>query len=310
MRLLLALLLTGSSAFAAKRATLHGHIDGEMHGRDKLVFLGWNNACSVAIQYFSYPKLGESILGTPDKWKVGTVSIGPGADKEEHEWIYTHTKSEYWDPNRSRMDSQSLIQEGYDIPGFVERLRKAPVADHPELFHVLHTTLPFNTGGRVSWPEERFILAEVRYSPYGHCAFITYRDETKPRASYDFRLIRMLEPGVRRRRARAHTTNGILLYKENTDIYAAEQELAIATQMDPKYSLALYYHGAFLIQHGSYDEGLNRLKAAVKISPRFIEKAIAAKEFETVRDHPEFKRIIRKKDPWIHPVREAPKNYH
>jgi len=310
MRLLLAFLLIAPPAYAAKRTDLYGRVDTSKSGTDDLIFLGWNDACSVAVQYYRYPPLGDSMTGDPSKWKIGTISVEPDADKEDHDWIFTHSKSSYWDRHRAEGAAESLLKDGYDIEGFVERVRNAPVAEHPGLFNILHTTIAFKTGDRVTWPEERFKIKTVRYSPYGHCAFITYRDEKNLNASYDFRLVRILEPGVRRQRARAHTTNGILLYKENTDLYAAEEELNVAAEMDPKYPLALYYHGAFLITQGLFEKGLKRFEAAVKISPRFIKKAKAAKEFETVLKHPEFKRIIQQKEPWIHPSRKAKETYH
>jgi tetratricopeptide (TPR) repeat protein len=100
---------------------------------------------------------------------------------------------------------------------------------------------------------------------------------------------------VRRRRARAHVTNGILLYKEEMDIYSAEAELGIAADMDSDYPLALYYHAQLLSTHGRYDKALERLKAAVKLKPKYKEKAWKADEFESLRRDLRFQAIVEKK---------------
>jgi tetratricopeptide (TPR) repeat protein len=291
-----------ASVQAAKRTDLHGRVGDKKPGQDELRFLGWNDACSVALEYYSYPPLGESMSGDPDKWRVGTVTVEPDADEEEHDWNYSNEKTSYWDRNQAKSVLDSLAKEGYDIPGFFERVREARVAPRPGLYETLHTTAAFKTGDRVEWPDARFKIESVRYSPFGHCTFILYRDKNTPRASYDFRLVRILEPGVRRTRARAHATNGLLLYKDDSDIYAAEAEFAIAVAMDPKYALALYYHGLFLITHGRYEEGLERFGRAAAIDEKFIDKAKQAVEFESVRNHPEYKKIIGKRPAWIRPA--------
>jgi len=104
----------------------------------------------------------------------------------------------------------------------------------------------------------------------------------------------MLNPDVRRKRARAHVTNGLYLYKERSDIYAAEEELAIAAEMDSDYPLALYYHAALLSTHGLFERALARLRAAVKLKPAYAKKARKAPEFEALRKDLRFIDIVGK----------------
>ncbi|OIO07528.1 MAG: hypothetical protein AUJ52_10140 [Elusimicrobia bacterium CG1_02_63_36] len=307
---LLLIVLLPCSGAAARRADLQGRVADKVPGTDELLFLGWNNACSVALEYYSYPLLGAAPLGDPDRWRVGTVTVEPDGEQEEKDWVYTHERTSYWDRERAESAVRSLSKEGYDAPGFLEQVRNAPIAERPGLYETLHTTAAFKGSVHaLDWPDPRFHIESIRYSPFGHCAFLVYRDLKNPRASYDFRLVRILDPGVRRVRARAHTTNGLLLYKDNSDIYAAEAELSIAAEMDPQYALALFYHGGFLIAHGRREDGIRRLAEAVKIDDRFIEKAKSAKEYETVREHPEFKKVIRERDAWIHPAKEPGRIY-
>jgi len=265
------------------------------YGYDELTFLGWNDACSVAFQYFSYPPVGDGLRGTPDAWRVGRLTIDPGTVDVEAQWVDQGKSSLAWDKNRVNKMTEELIRTGYAPAGTVEIIREAPVYERRGLRHILHSTAAFQLSYHTTWPKPAFKLGEIHYSPLSNCAFLVFRNSWTPRDSYRYKLVRMLNPGVRRKRARAHVTNAIFLYKERTDIYAAEEELRIAAAMDPEYPLALYYHAVMLANHGRYDESLQRLEAAIKYKPEYAAKSQQEPEFETLWKDTRFRKLVGKR---------------
>lgn len=251
-------------------------------GYDDFLFIGWNDSCSVALQYFSYPPLGTGLRGIPDNWRIGTLSIEPGNVTVAVLWADKGMTSNAWDKGRAIEATENLIRAGHVSSGHVEKIRTAHVANRPGLSAIIHSTATFDLGYILKWPPTRFKLDTIHYSPLSNCAFLIFRNKRKPRDTYRYRLVRMLNPGVRRKRARAHVTNGLFLYKEEADIYGAEEELGIAAEMDSDYPLALYYHAALLSTHGNFENSLERLKAAIKLKPEYAKKARKAPEFESL----------------------------
>lgn len=262
-----------------------------LSGYDEFIFLGWDRACSAAIQYFSYPPTGESLQGQPDTWSIGTLTIAPGASVVDKSWSYQGISQKAWDKSAAERSTAELLRASYKNAGHLERIRTAPVADRPGLSAVIHSTAAFTLGYAPQWPPERYKLYRVHYHPLGDCALILFRDILSPRDSYRYNLVRLQNPGARRTRARAHATNAIMLYQKS-DIYAAEEELAIAVEMDPHYPLALYYHALLLANHGRFEDSLDRLQEAVRRNAKYREQARAAIEFESVRKTQRFREII------------------
>ncbi|MFH2202093.1 MAG: tetratricopeptide repeat protein [Elusimicrobiota bacterium] len=291
--ILVILLSSASLPAAAEPISVAGKESA--YGYDELIFLGWNNACSVAFQYFNYPPVGDGLRGVPDNWLVGRLTIDPGTVDVQTQWVDRGESSLAWDPNRVNKMTEELIRTGYAPAGTVETIREAPVYERAGLRHILHSTAAFQLGYLTKWPEPQFKLSEIHYSPLSNCAFMIFRNSWTPRDSYRYKLIRMLNPGVRRNRARAHVTNAIFLYKEKMDIYAAEEELSIAAEMDPEYPLALYHHAAMLSNHGRYEEALGRLEAAIKFKPEYAAKAQEDVEFERLWKDLRFHKIVGKR---------------
>lgn len=264
-------------------------------GYDEFVFLGWGSACSVAVQYFSYPPLGSGLSGQPDYWLIGVHKIEPGYVDVQTDWEDKGISAQAWDRARASQATEAALKRGYGPDGYVETIRDAPAASRPGLAEVLQSTESFHLSYMTDWPARDFRLSNVYYSPLSNCALLVFRNQNTPRDSYRWKLLRLLDPGVRRTRARAHVTNGLLLYKEEADIYAAEEELAIASQMDPGYPLGLFYHAQILSLHGRFEEALARLETAVKLKPEYKRKAREAVEFEAMWKDSRFHAIVGKK---------------
>lgn len=265
-----------------------------LYGHDTLEFLDWSDSCSVAIKYLLYPRPGEDLMKRPKKWSIGTVSIHAGERHARSQWHYRRKKDQLWDKDHDKRVLEHLKKLGYVNKGHVETLRDAPVAERPGLRHTIHSTSTLKLLPPRAWPPRSYALREIRYSPLGTCVFLTYRNPKKPEDSYRYRLLKLENPTVRRSRARAHVTNGLLLYQKS-DIYAAQEELEIASTMDPSYALARYYHAILLSTHGRFGEALVELKAAVEIDPKYARKAREAIEFDSVWHDPRFKEIVKKR---------------
>lgn len=259
-------------------------------GYDEFRFVGFNKACSAAIEYFSYPATGKGLQGVPEAWKIGTITLEPGSKREIESWRYAGVIQEAWRRAEADMALESLAREDYGRPGFPETVRAAPPAKHPDLGKILPNPRILRSGYRVRWPKAPWRLAGVRYHPLGNCALVLFRDEARPRESWSWKLVRLLDPGVRRERARAHLTNGLLLY-EASDIYGALEETAIAAAMDPGYAAARYHHAVLLAAHGKFDLALVELEAAVGADSDFKAKARTAVEFERLRGRPGFRKL-------------------
>lgn len=288
--LLAALLCAPASTLAAKNTFIEGGTR-TITGYDEFLFLGWKDGCSAALQYFSYPPLGTVMAGLPDTWLIGSITIPPDTVDPKARWVSRGISALAWRKSEAIQLTEVLVREGYVPNGHIERIRDAQVAVRPGLAHVIHSTTAFRLGYRTKWPPKRYRLRTIHYSPLGTCALMVFRYPKRPRRSYRWKLVRLLNPDVRRKRARAHVTNGLLLYKE-ADLYGAEEELEIAADMDPEYPTALYHHSRLLAAHGRFDEALISLGAAVDRDQRFQFSAKKAIEFQELHRRPVFKDIV------------------
>jgi len=292
----LALLGAVSSAFAGsfgsvKAVQIHTGTK-TLSGYDEFHFVGWRDSCAVGLQYYSFPPTGTGLQGTPDRWRVGTLSVRPGEDRERAEWSYSSGENLAWDRGAAAKAVLDIRESGFDKLGHVELIRLDRAADQPGLEALLRSTSSFETGYRVKWPPERYRLQRVHYSPLGTCVLCVFRDVSRPRNSYFFRLVRILDPGLRRKRARAHVSNALLLFRNQADMAGALEELRIAATTDPGFPLALYHFGRMLALHGRYDEAMDHLERAVARDASFRGQAERAGEFAPVEDHPRFQAII------------------
>ncbi|MBI2362058.1 MAG: hypothetical protein HYV15_01565 [Elusimicrobia bacterium] len=174
----------------------------------------------------------------------------------------------------------------------MESLRFRRVADQPGLESFLMSTASFKTDPPLAGIPERFRFSRVYYSPLGSCALFMFQDAANPRDGIRTVLARLPEPGIRHARARAHVTNGLLFYRNEADLGAAEAELAVASAMDPRHGLARYHHAVLLTLHGRFDEAIASLKAAVARNGEYADEARRAPEFEPLRADTRFTRIL------------------
>lgn len=260
-------------------------------GYDEFEFLGWSDACAAGVRYLSFPPTGTGLQGQPDTWAIGTLSLPPDGDALDQDWSFSGSSQKAWDPKPSERAVAELLRAGYSDAGLVETLRDAPVAGQPGLAELILTTAAFATARKVDWPPARYRLTEIRYHRLASCAFLIFRDHGSPRDSYRHRLVRLLDPGARRARARAHVSNGLLLYRA-ADHYGAEEELAIAARMAPDLGSALYEHAVILATHGRFEESFDRLEAAIARDKKYAALAREAVEFESVRGTERFKRLV------------------
>ncbi|MBI3300074.1 MAG: hypothetical protein HYZ75_18055 [Elusimicrobia bacterium] len=262
-------------------------------GYEEFSVLGWGDACSVAVRYMRFPPEGAGLRGVPDAFRAGLMSLPPDGDAQVEDWIYSSDKGTgYASENMSRVVEDLRGERRHDRPGTAERLRSAHVADQPGLETLLNSTTVFKSDPPLGGFPERFRFAAVHYAPLGSCALFEFVDPATPRDGLRTKLVRLPEPGVRRARARAHVTNALLLYRNETDLTAAEAELAVASAMDPQYPLARYNHAILLTLHGRFNAAIESLKAAVKHDGAWAEEASRASEFEPLREDPRFKAVL------------------
>jgi len=262
-------------------------------GYDEFRFIGWNDSCSVAYQYLSFPPVGEALQGVPVRWDIGSWSILPEEVEPRVSWVEHGIAGSSWDRGRAQRGLAWLAKRGYYRKARVERIRQPAENDPPELDPILASTAAFQLGYKTLWPPENFKLREVYYSPLATCAFFVFRDLKNARDSYTFKLVRIQNPSIRHQRSRMHVSNGLIFYRA-ADIFGALEELATASAIDPDYALARYHHAVLLTTHGMNDEALDELAAALKLDPRFAEEAKKAIEFKKVRKDRRFKALIKK----------------
>lgn len=261
-------------------------------GYDEFRFLGWNDGCSVAYQYLSFPPVGEAMQGVPVRWDIGSWAIRPGEVEPRVSWVEHGIAGSSWDKARAERGLAWLSKRGYYRQGRMERVRRPQETDPQGLEPALPSTTTFQLGYKTLWPPPKFKLSEVYYSPLATCGFFVFRDTTNVRDSYTFKLVRIQNPGVRHLRARMHVSDGLMLYQAS-DIYGALQELATASAIDPDYALARYHHAVLLTTHGAPEEALEELAAALTLDPKFLEQAKTAVEFAKLRKTPQYKKMAR-----------------
>jgi len=262
-------------------------------GYDELLFANWGRGCSAALRYFSYAPTGETMEGLPVTWGIGSLTIHPGEPRPREDWVYKGITSKAWETWRADDAAAALKKKGYLVPGRAERVSppqpgKAPSPEEA----LLLSTGAFQLADPVRWPAANYRLDAVHYSPLSTCLFVVFRDTHTPTDTYRYRLIRIQNPGVRRVRARAHVSHGLLLYQDG-DIYRALEELSTAASMDPDYSVARYHHAVLLATHGRIEEALSELKIAAARDPQYAKKAGDAVEFRPLYRDQRFKALLK-----------------
>lgn len=259
-------------------------------GYEDFTFIGWSEACAVAVQHVRYPAEGQGIEGEPNWSRVGAITLDPEEIEPEIQWTQEQEGNLSWRKVNANDAIERLVRTGYNKPGHVETIREESSAKKPGVDFILRSTATFQIRHYTPWPPAPFSLSKVFYSPLGTCGLLLFHRRAAVDA-FRYKLLR-LKPDIRRLRAKAHVTNGLLLYK-GSDLDGALAELAIASDMDPNFALARYSYAHFLALAARFDEALEHLQAAVNIDRHFAERARKAPEFEDIRSNPRFISILK-----------------
>lgn len=294
MILLHLLPLFAAASFAAA-PTFQGRVDAFSElPREELSFLGWSDACSAAISHLRFPAVGEGLQGEPVAWSIGTLTLEPGQTVPKPAWRFDSRQDSAWSRERGRQETEDLSKK-FLRKGFTEKVRDAEVPGRADLTALLLSTASLRVEGSPAWPGEKFVPFRIQYHPLLQCALIIFRERgVGEAAGYKPLLVRLLDPGIRRERAHAHATNGILLYTKGSDLEAAGVELATAVELDPRRADARYHLALISASQGRDAEALNQLRSAVLLDPGLTEKAREALEFEPLRGDARFLDIVDK----------------
>lgn len=279
MRFLLLLLL------AAPAAALE--IDHEEY---KIV--GWNDACSVAVERYAYPVLGEAILGEPITSRIGTLAIVTAKPTVETRWVLETDGENTFDKKAIPAFLKKLRKAGFDRPGFTETIRDAKTVDGPGSAEVILSTASLEARPDF-WPDTtQWRWGWAHYNPLSTCALLVY-EKLGEKERYKFILTRIYNAKARIERGRAHTTNGRLLLNEG-DLPGALAETEIGARAAPEVGAARYHYAALLALNGRLDDSLKELLAAEKLDPRFAAKAATDVDFDSLRNRQDFQELILK----------------
>ena len=265
--------------------------------RETLTVLGWNKDCSVAISHLSYPVVGSAISDEPVITKLGTLTIAPGKEKAAADWRIQWEGRRSWQPAEYAESKAELAKQGYTNKGWHEVVRAAPVAPDRDVPRLILTTDTFRTAA-AGFPKafpSRWRMSHVYYSPLdAACALLIFEDKkaVAAHAAYEYRLIRVGNPGIRADRALAHLTNGLLLL-ERGDRAGALEETQIAVQMAPDDASSRYQYARQLALNGKGDAAMDELAAAVKLEKSYKRKARGEPDFEDLSWIPRFKEITK-----------------
>lgn len=260
--------------------------------REEYAIVGWNNACSVAVERYAYPVLGQAIHSEPITSRIGTLSLVAARPVVETRWVYEADGANTHDKVAIAAFRRKLRKAGFDRPGFHETIRDAATVESPGSAEVILSTAVLEARPDF-WPDTReWRLGQIHYNPLSTCALLVY-DRIGERDRFKFILTRIYSPGARADRGRAHVTNGRLLFNDG-DLAGALAETEIGARTAPEVGAARYHHAAMLAMNGRLSASMRELLAAVKIDERFAEKAAEDVDFESLRVRQDFRELILK----------------
>jgi hypothetical protein len=248
--------------------------------------IGWNDACGVAYEHLSYPKLGEAIASEPISTRVGTAMIPPGSEKFSSKWAFEADGRLSWNEKEVGISEKELKAGGYSRPGFLETIQDAPVGNQPGLAETILSTANLSARVTDGWPGKEWRWAGGNYSPLGTCALLAYEKRDTPR-HYRLLLVRVYNPRARRDRAYAHASNARLLF-EAGNLPVAALEAETAASLDPILPIARYEHAAMLALTGNQNEAVAELEAAIKLEPKYRKRSRGDLDFADLKDRQDF----------------------
>jgi hypothetical protein len=253
--------------------------------------LGWNDGCGVAFEHYYYPKLGTAIAGEPISAHIGTARINPGSEKYVGRYTLETNGADSWDPRKVAAAEKELKEAGYTRAGYPERIQDAPIGDQPLLAEAILSTSTLSPRLETGWPGPEWRWAGGSYNPLATCALLVYEKRGAPR-TYHLILVRVYNSRVRLDRAYAHASNARLLFNAgNVEVAAPEAETAAL--LAPELPIARYEHAAMLALTGHINESADELAAAVKLEPKYAEKARGDIDFADLRERDDFKEITK-----------------
>ncbi len=260
--------------------------------REEYKIVGWNNACSVAVERYAYPVLGQAIQGEPITSRIGTLAIVTERPVVETRWVLEADGANTHDKAAIAAFRRKLRKAGFDRPGFSETIRDAHTVESPGSAEVILSTAILEARPDF-WPDTaQWRLGYVHYNPLGTCALLVY-DRIGERDRFKFILTRVYNASARAERGRAHTTNGRLLFNAG-DLRAALAETEIGARMAPEVGGTRYHYAAMLAMNGRLSPAMAELLAAVKLDEVFAAKAADDADFDSLRVRQDFRELILK----------------
>lgn len=259
--------------------------------REEYAIVGWTDACSVAVERYAYPKLGQAIHGEAITTRIGTLTIVSGRPAVETRWVLEADGANTYDQRAIARIRKKLKSAGYDRPGFSEIIRDAPTVEYPGSAEVILSTAVLEARPD-AWPGPQWRWGRTHYNPLGTCALLVY-EKIGERDRFKFLLTRIYNAGARSDRGRAHVTNGRLLFNGG-DLTGALAETEIGSRMAPELGGPRYQYAAMLALNGRLDDGMRELLASIKLDARFSAKAAKDADFDSLRSRQDFQELILK----------------
>jgi tetratricopeptide (TPR) repeat protein len=256
--------------------------------RETLEVIGWNNACSIAVAHYGYPALGAGIADEPIAVRIGTLTITPGNKRARTKWRIAVNGAYAYQPDEMKEAFEVLRKEGYVQQGIVEEIHFDPGAAGLE--DPVRSTATLSASNPAGWPGKDYRLVEIRYSPLGTCAYLTYKRLGYEKDYFWYLLTRVEDPRARVLRSRAHVSRALMLLQAG-ELAEALAETKVAAAIAPNLALARYHHAAALCMSGYLPESLAELAEAVKLDPKHKAQAREDADFESLRKDPRFKEL-------------------
>jgi hypothetical protein len=255
--------------------------------------IGWNDACSIAVERYAYPRFGAAIYGEPITTRVGTITVELKTPVAITRWVLEADGINSWDRRAVSSIRRKLRKAGYDRPGFHEVIRDSETVVSPGSAEIILSTASLEARPD-AWPDTRqWRWGQTHYNPLGTCVLLVYEKIDAPQR-FKFLLTRLYKASARTDRSRAHSTNGRLLF-DSGDIASALIETEIGARMAPEVGTARYHYAALLALSGRPDDAMRELLAAVERDARYAAKADDDVDFDSVRPRMDFQELILKK---------------
>lgn len=256
--------------------------------------IGWDDGCSVAVERYGYPRLGEAIRTEPITSRIGTIYIlAEWKTKSITRWVFEADGTHTYDKHAIDRFRKVLRKKGHDRPGFAETIRNSPTIDSPGSAEVIFSTAILEARPDF-WPDTRdWRLANIHYNPLSTCALMIY-EKIGERPRFKFLLTRIFNASARSERGRAHTVNGRLLFN-NGDLVDALAETEIGAKMAPELAATRYNYAGMLSLSGRLEASLRELLAAIKIDEDYRDKARDDLDFDPLRKRQDFQELVLKK---------------